>query len=114
MAYDLGLAERVRDMLAPQAGFSEKKMFGGICFMIHGNMCCGVSRDRLMLRLSVDGAAAALERPHTRPMDFTRKAMKSMLFVDPGGTDLDEDLHGWVSSALAFVQTLPRKPARLS
>jgi TfoX/Sxy family transcriptional regulator of competence genes len=109
MPYDRGLAERVRSILAQRSGLSERKMFGGLAFMIDGHMCCGVLNTDLMLRLSPESVVLALQQPNTRPMDFTGKPMKSMLFVDAIGTDSDEALHAWVDAALAFVLTLPPK-----
>ena len=115
MAYDRGLADRVRSILERHAGFSARKMFGGIAFMINGHMCCGVLKTDLMLRLPPEAVTNGLLRPHTRPMDFTGKPMKSMMFVDAAGSDSDEALHEWVESALAFVLTLPpKKPTRAS
>lgn len=92
-----------------QPGASEKRMFGGICFMLHGNMCCGVVKDRLMLRLGPEGAEKALAQPHAEPMDFTGKPMKSMVYVVPEGYTNDDALMRWVELAVAFVSTLPAK-----
>ncbi len=110
MAYDETLAARIRKILSLVAGFSEKKMFGGLCFLIHGNMCCGVLKDELVLRLDPARAQEALSRPHTRPMDFTGRPMKGFVFVESGGLDTDRQLREWLSMALAFAQGLPRKP----
>src|ERR1700730_12261726 len=109
MAYDLGLADRVRSVLKRRSGFSEREMFGGITFMINSHMCCGVMKTDLYLRLSSDEVTAALSRPHTQPMEFTCKPMKSMIVVNPQGTDSDQALHEWVESALAFARRLPPK-----
>ena len=109
MAYDLGLAERVQSVLGQHPGFSERKMFGGICFMINGHMCCGVVKADLMLRLTPEAVTKGLKRPHTRAMDFTRKPMQSMMFVGVAGTDSDNSLQKWIESALAVVLTLPPK-----
>lgn len=109
MAYDVGLADRVRLILKRRGEFSECRMFGGVAFMINGHMCCGVTKTDLVLRMQPDEVITALRRPHTRPMDFTGKAMKSMIFVDAHGTDCDEALSEWVESALTFVRTLPPK-----
>ena len=109
MAYDEGLADRVRLILKRHAGFSECHMFGGVAIMVDGHMCCGVTRTDLVLRMQPDGVVEALRRPHTRPMDFTGKPMKSMIFVDAHGTDRDEALREWLETALAFVQSLPPK-----
>jgi TfoX/Sxy family transcriptional regulator of competence genes len=109
MAYDPELAERIRTTLARRRGVSERKMFGGICFMVNGNMCCGVVRSDLMLRLGDEGAEAALDAEHTRPMDFTGKPMRSMVYVDAAGIETDEDLKSWVERAFDFARSLPPK-----
>jgi len=109
MAYDERLAARVRKLLKRRKGFSERKMFGGICFMLHGNMCCGVVKTDLMLRLGPQRAPGALNEPHTRKMDFTKRPMKSMIFVEPNGHEDDEDLRSWVGQAAAFATSLPPK-----
>jgi TfoX/Sxy family transcriptional regulator of competence genes len=84
MAYDEQLAERVREELQADSAYSERKMFGGLCFMLHGNMCGGVVGDRLMLRLGEQAAEEALQQPNVSPMDFTGKPMKAMVYVDQG------------------------------
>lgn len=106
-----GLADRVRLILKRRGEFSECRMFGGVAFMINGHMCCGVTKTDLVVRMQPDDVVAALRRPHTRPMDFTGKPMRSMIFVDAHGTDRDEALGEWVESAIAFVRTLPPKKA---
>lgn len=109
MAYDEGLAERIRETLLDTPPVVEKRMFGGLAFMVRGHMCCGIVGDDLMLRLGDDGAAEALAEPHTRPMDFTGKPMKSMLYVDAAGVAEDTALRGWVKRALRFNGTLEAK-----
>lgn len=109
MAYDESLAARIRQTLAPRPDIDERKMFGGLAFMLRGNMCCGVAGDSLMLRLGNEGAAAALRESHTKPMDFTGKPMKSMVYVDPEGIASPEELHRWVNRAADFAATLPPK-----
>ena len=109
MAYDEALAARIRQALAPRPDIDERKMFGGLAFMLRGNMCCGVAGETLMLRLGNDGAAAALREPHTRPMDFTGKPLKSMVYVEPAGIAAPEDLNRWVNRAADFTATLPLK-----
>jgi hypothetical protein len=80
---------------------------------VDGHMCCGIVKTDLMLRLAPENVVAALKRPHTRPMNFTGKPMKSMVYVGPAGTDSDQELEEWIDSACAFVRTLPaKKPAR--
>ncbi len=110
MAYDEALAERIRAVLADRDDVTERKMFGGIAFMAHGNMCCCVSGEDLMVRLGEDGAEAALDEPGTRPMDFTGRPMKGYAFVSPAGTATDAALRDWVTRTLAFADALPPKP----
>jgi TfoX/Sxy family transcriptional regulator of competence genes len=110
VVYDKDLADRVRAVLPPAGAVTERQMFGGLAFMLGGHMFCGVVRDTLMVRLGPDAAGRALNQPHVRPMDFTGRPMKGMVFVEPGG------LHGaalreWVAAAAAFARTLPPKPA---
>jgi len=109
MAYDEQLTERVRKLLKRRKGFSERKMFGGVCFMLHGNMCCGVTKTNLMLRLGPQRAPQALGEPHTREMDFTGRPMKGMIYVEPDGYADDDDLKNWVRQAAAFASSLPPK-----
>ena len=108
MAYDEQLAERVRAVLAGEEGLTERKMFGGLAFMLDGNMACGIVRDELMLRLGPEAADRALDGPHVRQMDFTGQPMPGMVFVTPPGLEGDE-LDGWVGQATAYVRTLPQK-----
>jgi TfoX/Sxy family transcriptional regulator of competence genes len=109
MAYDETLADRARDVLASRSDLSERKMFGGIAFMVAGNMAVGVIGDDLMVRLDPTDAAQALSEPHVRPMDFTGKPMKGMIYVDSAGTEADEDLAGWVEAGADFATSLPPK-----
>lgn len=109
MAYDELLAGRVRNLLKRRKEFSERKMFGGICFMIGGNMCCGVTTDELMLRLGEQLAEEALKEPHTREMDFTGKPLKSMIYVEQQGYQSDADLQEWVHRSAEFAASLPVK-----
>jgi TfoX/Sxy family transcriptional regulator of competence genes len=109
MPFDEALADRVREALAARAELSERKMFGGIAFMIGGNMAVGIVGDDLMVRLDPADAERALAEPHVRPMDFTGKPMKGMVFVDPAGTAADEDLASWVEAGADFASSLPSK-----
>lgn len=109
MAYDETLAERVRDVLAPRAEVGERRMFGGIAFMVGGNMAVGVIGDELMVRLDPADAEKALTEAHTRPMDFTGKPMKGMLFIDSAGIEADDDFAGWVEAGADFAASLPPK-----
>jgi TfoX/Sxy family transcriptional regulator of competence genes len=109
MAFDESLADRIRDVLAPRAEVSEREMFGGIAFMVGGNMAVGVIGDDLMVRLDPSDAKRALAEPHVRPMDFTGKPMKNMVYVAPAATASDEDLAGWVDAGADFAASLPPK-----
>jgi len=109
MAYDEGLAQRIREALDDVHGASEKKMFGGLCFLIRGNMCCGVVGEELMVRVGPDAYEEALALPHAREMDFTGRAMKGMVYVSTEGLAEDEDLAAWVGRGVAFAGTLPSK-----
>ena len=109
MAYNRDLADRMRLLLLARQGVLEKNMFGGIGFLLNGNMCCGIWKDLLVLRLGTDNANKALEQPHVRPMDITGKPMKGWLFVEAEGYKKDEDLTGWVEKAFTFARGLPAK-----
>lgn len=85
-------------------------MFGGIAFMLAGNMAVGVIGEDLMVRLDPADAEKALAEPHTRPMDFTGKPAKNMVYVDPQGTASDEDLAAWVEAGADYATSLPPKP----
>ncbi len=109
MAYDETLAKRLRDALDGAGHISEKKMFGGIAFMLNGNMCCGITDDLLMARVGPAAYDDALGRPHARPMDFTGRPMKGYVYVESGGIKSDKDLREWVRMCVGFVRTLPEK-----
>lgn len=109
MAYDEGLAQRIREALTEQHDIAEKKMFGGVAFMLAGNMCCGVSDENLMVRVGPGAYQDALAQPHARPMDFTGKPLKGFVYVDSAGFEADEDLAAWVGRGVAFASSLPAK-----
>lgn len=109
MAFDEGVAHRLREALADEAGLVERKMFGGLAFMLRGNMCCGVVGEKLMVRVGPAAYDAALKRPHARPMDFTGKPLKGMIYVEPAGFESDEDLAAWVEAGVTFARSLPVK-----
>lgn len=109
MAYDEGLATRIREHFGETRALTEKKMFGGLCFLYHGHMIAGILGDKLMARVGPDHNAAALARPHAREMDFTRRPMKGFVNVDPQGYEDDEDLAAWLNMAATFVQSLPSR-----
>ena len=96
-------------MLGKRRGITEKKMFGGLGFMLAGNMACGIVGEKLMLRLGEAGASDALQEAHVAPMDFTGKPIKTMAFVEPAGIERDADLARWIDLAVAVAKTLPPK-----
>lgn len=108
-AYDERLADRVRRLLAHRAGYSERRMFGGICFMLYGNMACGVLADTLIVRVPRDRTEAVLRRKYTRPFDFTGKAMRGFVVVEAAGTRLSQALSDWVNAACSCAGKLPHK-----
>ena len=110
MAYDEDLADRVREVLPRGEAVTERQMFGGLAFMLSGHMFCGVVKDTLMLRLGPEAADRALDRPHVRPMDFTGRPMKGMVFVDLEGLHGDA-LRQWVDAAADYACGLPPKQA---
>lgn len=109
MAFDEGLAQRVRGALADRPDLSERKMFGGLCFMLGGNMCCGIVGEELMLRVGPERYETVLARPHAREMDFTGRALRGMVYVAANGLDTDEALTGWLEPAVTFAGALPPK-----
>jgi TfoX/Sxy family transcriptional regulator of competence genes len=109
LAYDEALAGRVRDVLAFEPDLAERKMFGGLAFMLRGNMCCGVLGDELMVRVGAEGHDRALALPHARPMDFTGRPMKGMIYVGRDGIADDAALRGWVERGAAHARALPPK-----
>ena len=109
MAYNEELAARIRISIECRPGVTERKMFGGIAFMIYGNMCCGVINDDLMVRVGPDSYQASLALPHARPMDFTGRPMKGMVFVGPEGINDDGVLSEWIGRGVTFARSLPKK-----
>ena len=108
MPYDEKLVERVRGVLAGKA-FEERKMFGGLTFMLQGNMCCGVEGDRLMVRVGTEKYDEALGQKHAQLMDFTGRPMKGFVFVGPEGLASDGELENWVQRGVDFALSLPAK-----
>jgi len=108
MAYNLELAKRVAAELKGLP-FVEKKMFGGVGFLIHGNMACGVHGAGLILRVDSEKHAQLLKRPHTKPFDLTGKPMKGWLIVQTEGCKTDKQLRAWIKEGVDFALTLPPK-----
>lgn len=109
MAYDEGIAERLRDQLVDRPGIREKKMFGGLAFLYRGHMLVGIIGDSLMARVGPAGYADALMQPHVREMDFTGKPMKGYVYVDSAGIESDTDLNKWLELCLQFNESLASK-----
>ena len=109
MAYDEALAARVRTALLSEPGVMEKKMFGGVAFMVSGNMACGIVGAEIMVRVGPDNYEDALSRPHARPMDFTGRPMRGIVYVARPGFQSDQDLATWVESGASFARSLPLK-----
>jgi hypothetical protein len=109
MPYSESLAQRTRAAFAGGRGIEEKRMFGGLCFLLNGNLCVGIWHSSLIVRLGPDEAAAALGEPHVGPFDVTGKPMRGWVMVAPDGLETDEQLLNWTSRSLAFVGTLPKK-----
>jgi len=109
VAYNERLADRIRGIVGDGPGLTERKMFGGIAFMLNGNTFCGITRDDLMARVGPERFDEALSQPGARPMDFTGRPMKGIAFVAPKGYATNEQLRGWVEQTLDFVRSLPPK-----
>jgi TfoX/Sxy family transcriptional regulator of competence genes len=109
MACDEHLVARIRRDLRTTPTVDERRMFGGVCFTLNGNMVCGVVKDELMVRVGGDAHELALARPHAREMDFTGRPMRGYVFVSAEGVQNDEALWSWIEQGLAFVGTLASK-----
>ncbi len=109
MGYDEKTADRLRRILSTREDVIEKKMFGGLCFMVNGSMCCGLTSAALMVRIGLDGYEKALAQPHARPMDFTGRPLTGMVYVDPAGYKTDAALAKWLQRGIDFVSGLPAK-----
>jgi TfoX/Sxy family transcriptional regulator of competence genes len=112
MAFDEILASRVRQVLSARNDVTEKKMFGGLCFMVGGHMCCGIDAGNFMLRVGPEAYDAALARAHARPMDFTGRPLKGFVYVAPAGLKTKRDLTRWLGMGVDFVESLPAKAAK--
>jgi TfoX/Sxy family transcriptional regulator of competence genes len=109
MAYDEGLAQRIREALANDDGLSERRMFGGIAFMLHGNMAVGISGDELMVRMGPEAYDDALAQPHTRVFDMTGRVMRGWVVAAAEGIADDAALGEWVRRGADYAQSLPPK-----
>lgn len=109
MPYNERIDKRISEVIKPLQQTQSKKMFGGVCHLIRGNMFCGVYKDFLILRLGVEKAADALQQPHTKPFDITGKSMKGWVMVSEEGFKTQTALNTWLEMAVAFARTLPSK-----
>lgn len=109
MAFDESLAARIREAVVPLAGITERKMFGGVAFLLNGNMYVGVWKDSLIVRLDAEEGAAALYEPHVRDFDITGRPMRGWIMVSPAGIEDDLALKEWLFRGAEFVKTLPPK-----
>lgn len=114
MAYDPDLAERVRAGIRSHPGISERRMFGGLAFMLDEHMAVGILGQSLMARIGPAFEGEALAMAHVRKMDFTGRPMKGYVFIDAAGLTSDDDLRWWIEKAASFIATLPPKPPRAS
>lgn len=108
MVYDPKLAARIRKLLSTRKNVTEKEMFGGLHFLLHGRLCVAVVSDDLMVRVGPEARKKALAKPHVRPWDLTKHPMKGFLFVAPAGAETDKALAGWVNLAADFAATLKK------
>jgi len=109
MAYDEGLAQRVREEVEELPGFDEKKMFGGLCFLLHGNMACGILKDDIIVRVGAENYEASLKMPNTREFDLTGRPMKGWVVVSSDGLESDEGLLQWLQKGIEYAGSLPPK-----
>jgi TfoX/Sxy family transcriptional regulator of competence genes len=109
MPYDEGLAQRIRDELSELPGLTAKVMFGGIGYMLHGNMACGVNKEDLIVRVGPEQYEEALAQSHVKSFDLTGRPMKGWVVVGPDGYQADEDLRSWIQQGVNFAASLPPK-----
>ena len=109
MAFDEALAGRIRQRLARRKNVEEKKMFGGIGFLLNGNLLVGVRKDSLIVRLGPEESDEALKEPHVSEFNITGRAMKGWVLVEPEGVEDDDQLKDWIQRAAKFVGALPAK-----
>src|SRR6266550_4589439 len=109
MAFDERLAERIRGALGRRHGVAEKKMFGGVGFLLNGNMCVGIWKNSLIVRIDPESYEDALTEEYVRKFDITGRPMKGWILVEPDGIESDDQLRKWIEQSLDFVVTLPNK-----
>ena len=109
MAYDIMLAKRVGALLRRRKNITQKEMFGGVCFLVNGNMCCGVERDKLVVRVGIEPYEQLLQKRYVKPMDFTGRPLRGFIYVMPGGLKRRETLQSWLAWGLRYAGSLPAK-----
>ena len=109
MVFNEALAVRIRQQLARRKNVEEKKMFGGVGFLLNGNLLVGVWKDSLVVRLGSDEGEEALKEPHVKEFDITGRPMRNWVLVEPEGVEDDDQLSGWIQRAMKFLRTLPAK-----
>jgi TfoX/Sxy family transcriptional regulator of competence genes len=109
MAYDKNLASRIKAVLGDHSGFTSKKMFGGVGYLLNGNMACGVHKDFLIVRVGPDRYQEALDQAHTKMFDITGRPMTGWVMVEPEGCVTEDNLRDWVQKGVNFASTLPAK-----
>ncbi len=109
MAYDEQLEKRLDSLIVKRNDFHKQKMFGGVGYLLRGNMCFGIWKDQLILRLGEQQASSGLKKQHVKMFDITGRPMKGWLMVEPAGIKTERALKQWVSQAIDFVVQLPRK-----
>lgn len=109
MAYDEGLHDRVSELLSDKIDFSFKKMFGGICYLLNGNMLGGIIDDNLIIRAGKENHEELLSLENTRVFDITGKVMKGWVLIEPAGIETDEQLNFWLAKGIDFARALPAK-----
>jgi TfoX/Sxy family transcriptional regulator of competence genes len=107
MTFNELTASRIRSAMQGTPGVSERSMFGGVSFMLEGNMCCGVIEDNLVVRVGPTAYETALQEPHTRPMDFTGRPLTGFVYVERAGYESPSALRGWIERGIEFVRSLP-------
>lgn len=109
MAYDEGLATRIREVIGGESGLNERKMFGGLAMLLNGNMAVGVRNDGMIVRTHPDQHEQLMGEQGARPFDLTGRPMKGWIVVDPSGCAEDDDLRRWIDRGLAYARSLPPK-----
>lgn len=109
MAYDQNLANRVKAILKGRRSVTEQKMFGGLCFMVNGNMACGVEKNKLVVRVGPDDYEKLLKQKNVREMDFTGKPLKGFIYIQSKGLRRADYLKKWVDRGIQFAKSLPKK-----